>query len=346
MSIQTYSSTIRRKEMDAVLTCMVDEKTGPGELNARLVQQTKDYFKVAGAIALRSPALALKYALTALGIEKDSGVMVSALAPDWQYTAVLDAGFKPVILDVDEDSLLVTEDNIRDGIKKGGSVLIFHETSGFLPDFSQILAIGIPLIEDISQSAGASENGQKAGSFGIFSILGLEENDILTAGGGAVLMAPQQREWAVLKNISEELPSTDKLPDINSALAFIQLKELDRNEQVRKEIRDAYCRSLMQGHYHTVSEKCEGAVPSVYSFPVVLDGNIKDVIDYALRKDIETVGTFWDSIVYCRRKNEELDLSSCIKAMSLSLRCLNFPLYPRLGNAKSVKIAKVLATLP
>jgi len=61
MSIQTYSSTIRRKEMDAVLTCMVDEKTGPGELNARLVQQTKDYFKVAGAVALRSPALALKY---------------------------------------------------------------------------------------------------------------------------------------------------------------------------------------------------------------------------------------------------------------------------------------------
>ena len=33
--IQTYSSTIRRKEMDAVLTCMVDEKIGPGELNAR-----------------------------------------------------------------------------------------------------------------------------------------------------------------------------------------------------------------------------------------------------------------------------------------------------------------------
>ena len=31
--IQTYSTTIRRKEMDAVLTCMVDERIGPGELN-------------------------------------------------------------------------------------------------------------------------------------------------------------------------------------------------------------------------------------------------------------------------------------------------------------------------
>ena len=114
MSIQTYSSTIRRKEMDAVLTCMVDEKTGPGELNMRLVQQVKDYFKAAGAVALRSPALALKYAIASLGIESGSGIMVSALAPDWQYSAVTDAGFKPVVLDVDEETLLVTEESIRD----------------------------------------------------------------------------------------------------------------------------------------------------------------------------------------------------------------------------------------
>lgn len=346
MSIQTYSSTIRRKEMDAVLTCMVDEKTGPGELNMRLVQQVKDYFKVAGAVALRSPALALKYALAALGTEKGCGIMVSALAPDWQYSAVLDAGYTPVILDIDEETLLVTEDVVRDGIKKGGRVLLFHETSGFLPDFSAFLEIGIPVIEDISQSAGASEDDKKAGSFGIFSILGLEQNDILTAGGGAVLIAPQAREWTVLKSIADDLPSTDKLPDINAALAFIQLKELDRNELIRKEMREAYCRSLMQGRYKTINEKIDNAVSAVYSFPVVLAGDIKDVVDYALRKDIETSEAFKDSIVYCRRKSEEADVSSCIKAMSLSLRCLNFPLYPRLGNAQSVKIAKVLSTLP
>ena len=41
--IQTYSTTIRRKEMDAFLTCMVDEKIGPGELNTRLIQQVKDF---------------------------------------------------------------------------------------------------------------------------------------------------------------------------------------------------------------------------------------------------------------------------------------------------------------
>ena len=61
MKIQLYSSTIRRKEMDAVLSCLVEEKTGPGELNLRLVQSVKEYFGVSGVVALRSPALALKY---------------------------------------------------------------------------------------------------------------------------------------------------------------------------------------------------------------------------------------------------------------------------------------------
>ena len=58
MKIQLYSSTIRRKEMDAVLSCMVEEKTGPGELNQKLVQFVKEFYGVSGAVALRSPSLA------------------------------------------------------------------------------------------------------------------------------------------------------------------------------------------------------------------------------------------------------------------------------------------------
>ena len=59
--IQTFSSTIRRKEMDAVLTCMVDEKIGPGELNTRLIQTVKEFTGCDGAAAFRSPAIAFSY---------------------------------------------------------------------------------------------------------------------------------------------------------------------------------------------------------------------------------------------------------------------------------------------
>ena len=106
--IQTYSTTIRRREMDAVLTCMVDEKIGPGELNTRLIQQVKEFFKCDSAVALRSPAIALKYALSAMNLEKGSVVMISALAPFWQYQSLIDLGFVPEVLDVDDNNGLVT----------------------------------------------------------------------------------------------------------------------------------------------------------------------------------------------------------------------------------------------
>ena len=156
--IQTYSTTIRRKEMDAVLTCMVDEKIGPGELNAKLITQIKEFIKCDGAVALRSPAIALKYALKSMGLESGSKVMVSALAPAWQYQSLVSMGFEPLVLDVDEVNGLVNEQIISEGIKQGGKVLLLHETEGILPNLEEIVKLGVPIIEDISQSAGAVFN--------------------------------------------------------------------------------------------------------------------------------------------------------------------------------------------
>ena len=128
--IRTYSTTIRRKEMDAVLTCMVDERIGPGELNQRFIQQVKEFIKCDGAVALRSPAIALNYAFKALGLERGCKVLISALAPLWQYKLIEEKEMEPIVLDVDETTGLVSIDEIQKGIAAGGKVLILHETEG------------------------------------------------------------------------------------------------------------------------------------------------------------------------------------------------------------------------
>ena len=190
--IQTFSSTIRRKEMDAVLTCMVDEKTGPGELNSKFIQALKEFSGCDGAVAFRSPSIALSYALKALDLPENTSVMMSALAPFWQYDAIQKLGYKPLVLDVEEQTGLVNAEIVQKGISNGGRLLILHETMGILPQIEEIISLGIPVIEDISHSFGAvlpektensetEENSEKkagkklerqAGSFGIFSILG------------------------------------------------------------------------------------------------------------------------------------------------------------------------------
>lgn len=369
--IQTYSTTIRRKEMDAVLTCMVDEKIGPGDLNARFIQQVKDFFGCDGAVALRSPFSALKYALRSLDLPVGEGIIISALAPAWHYQAVVDFGYKPIVIDVDETTGLVTCDAVHEAVKAGGRLLLLHESMGIMPEIEQIVQLGIPVIEDVSKSAGAEvpafdENGntitpKKAGSFGVFTILTLEERDVITAGGGAVLMAPARRDWIVLKKFVDVMPKTELLPDINCALGWVQLKEFKHNEMVRKRIYTLYQRTCMSGKHkmfvrgsgfpvqeikaqdgETTEEKFDNT-STTSCFPLVLTSSFKDVKQYTAKKDIEISAAYEDSVIAA---NEEELSSSCIKAKSLYLRTVLFPLYPRLTHSQVSKIVKILGTLP
>ena len=369
--IQTYSSTIRRKEMEAVLTCMVEEKIGPGgELNERLIQTIKELIGCDGAVALRSPAIALQYALTALALPPESGIMLSALAPAWQILTVEKLGYKPIVLDVIEETGQVTPQIVEEGIKNGGRLLVLTETMGILPEIKAYLSLNVPVVEDISQSAmayypleeadataakpapapaatpdgqpPAAPKGKRAGMYGAYTIFGMEDHDIVTAGGGAVLMAPARREWIVLKHLVDEAPSTDLLPDMNSSLAYIELKEFTRNEQVRRELYTLYTRAIMSGRHKTfVRANDDGS--TIYSFPLVLNSGFKDVKQYAQRKDIEVRPAFENAIIALR---QESLAGQCICANSLLLRTALFPLYPRLGQKDAARIVKVLATLP
>lgn len=376
--IQTYSTTIRRKEMDAVLTCMVDERIGPGELNARFIQTVKEFFGCDGAVALRNPASALKYALRSIGLTPGETIMISALAPAWHYQAAADLGYKPLVLDVDENSGLVNAEIVKKGIESGGRLLLLHESMGILPEIDEINALGIPVIEDVSKSAGAyfptyDENnnpieGRKSGSMGVFSILGLEEHDVVTAGGGAVLMAPNRREWIVLKKFVDSMPGTELLPDLNCALGWVQLKEFKHNELLRKKIFGLFQRACMSGRHRMFIRGSGAVVPAAKGvaavpkndgensegetydytstmccFPLILTTSFKDIKQYAAKKDIEISQAYEDSVMAL--KQDEIS-SECIKAKSLYLRCVLFPLYPRLTHSQVAKIVKVLGTLP
>ncbi len=375
MEIPLYSSTIRRREMDAVLTCMVSEKIGPGEINRKFSQAAKEFFNMDTALPLRSADTALRYVFQALDLPAGSGVIISALSPAWYYKCIKRAGYEPVIADVDPETAQMTPESVQAAAAGGGRVLFLFDALGFLPDVRGILSLNIPVVEDISQSAGASygassavdgetdgsgdvesaaENGSAgsgpdgqvytAGSGAVFTLLGLEERDLLTAGGGAVLFAPRRREGIIIRRIFEEAPETDILSDMNAALALVQLKEMKRNYENRRDLYNMFLSSIQMASEsrHTPMRQKGGGAPSYYSFPVVVSSGGKEVRQYASREGIKTGGAFQNSVAALL--GEELE--GCPHAKSLLMRCVLFPLYPRLGSKNAEKIAKVLRSLP
>ncbi|MDR3301243.1 MAG: DegT/DnrJ/EryC1/StrS family aminotransferase [Spirochaetaceae bacterium] len=345
MKIEVYSPTIRRKEMDAVLTVLVEEKIGPGEQAQRLVQIAKENLHFDYALALRSPAMALNLAIKMFKPDDErGGVLISALSPQYYLRVIDDAGMVPVICDVDSSSGCVSADLLKAAAEKAGDVQVrciaLYEGLGILPDMLALAELGIPLIEDCSASYGAALGERKAGTFGTLSILGLEERDLLTAGGGALLFAMERRNAAALRNLPE-LPPEYGLPDMNAAMAIVQFREAARCAEKREEIARLYTDAAMRGR-HKRFLQVDDFIPNNIAFPLILETGMKDVAAYAKKKEIAVESAFSTSVIGALPTAGELYPA----AYSLSLRTALFPIYPRLGTANAANIAKLILTLP
>ena len=359
MKIEVYSPTIRRKEMDAVLTAMVEDQIGPGERARLLLQIAKEHIRFDYALALRSPATALHLALKTLELKEGDGVLVSALSPRYYVQTLADLRLIPLFCDVSYSFPCISRESVEKAITAKPSgveprCIILHHTLGFVPDAASIAGLGIPVIEDISQSYSppqetgndqtegekpATADGAGQAIHGALAILGLEERDMLTAGGGAILFAMNRRDSQPLRAFSN-IPPEYCLPDINAALAAAQFREAPRNMARRQEIAKAYTQaSLRTKHKRFVpleGEYCN------YVFSLVLETGMKDVAAYARKKEIIVESAFEQSLAGAG----VIDSVLCPVSYSLSLRTVLFPLYPRLRSQEAERVSRLIMTLP
>jgi dTDP-4-amino-4,6-dideoxygalactose transaminase len=374
MKIEVCSPTIRRKEMDAVLTALVEDKIGPGERAKLLIHIAREKLSFDYCVALRSPAIALYLALKSLNLREGQGVALSALSPRYYVRVLEDLGLKPLYCDVLPSSSYMGRETIEAALKAGAGgpdvrAILLHHTLGYFPDGAAVAELGIPVIEDCSQSYGTvygekkageeEENGslassiRYAGSSGVFTILGLEERDMLTSGGGALLYASSRRDGSVLRGLGD-LPPEYGLPDMNAAMAVVQFRESAKNLAKREEIAKVYNQSALRTRHKRfvqldVSDGAAGGedvLKSVeynnFSFPLILETGMKDVKAYAKRKDIAVESAFENTPVGLGLVGQE----QCPEAYSLSLRTALFPLYPRLGAREIEKVSRLILTLP
>jgi dTDP-4-amino-4,6-dideoxygalactose transaminase len=218
--------------------------------------------------------------------------------------------------------------------------IVLHHTLGFLPDTAAIAELGFPVIEDTSQSYGTFLEDGKDRPQGVFTILGLEERDMLTSGGGALLYAMNRRDASVLRNYGD-LPPEYCLPDINAALASVQFKETARNEEKRREIARVYTQSSLRTRHKRFFPLEEGEYNN-FGFPLILETGLKDVMAYARKKEISLESAFENTLAGRGLSDSAL----CPESYSLSLRTVLFPLYPRLRSQEVERVSKLIMTLP
>lgn len=200
------------------------------------------------AVVCSSGTTALYLALHALDIKCDDEVIL----PTYTCTAVLNAvmqiGAEPILADVDEKDIGLSLDAVKAKITKRTKAIIVIHTYGITCEVDSLKELGVPIIEDCSQSLGSKfQDGSMTGSKGDVSVFSFYATKLITGGyGGAVLSKHKTYVERVRDYINFDQPESFYprfnflLSDINASIISSQFEKLDDFLKRRRLIAQKY----------------------------------------------------------------------------------------------------------
>lgn len=133
-------------------------------------QNLAEFVGVKYAVGLNSGTDALFLSLKAANIGKGDEVITVSHTFVASIAAIVQAGAKPVLVDVGHDFLMDIGEVERKITKKTKAIIPVH-LNGRMCDMERLMKIardyGLTVIEDAAQSLGASFEGKRAGAFGL-----------------------------------------------------------------------------------------------------------------------------------------------------------------------------------
>ncbi len=340
--IPFYKPTLRRKDMDAVLQTMVDERIGPGEKKNEFLKQFCAYIGSQGGFALRTYLDALTIGLRMLSLPANAKIGVSLLSPKIYEVAASQLGYELVLGDIDKDHGCLSYEEALRLTSCGCSALLLYEPMCQIPYQSDYSACGIPIIEDISQSLGSVYDEQRAGSYGDLVVCSFEEDGVVSCGGGAVLAYRKGSFASHVSAMKPSIPPCIELPDMNAALGTIQLANLDEHLEKRREFHTLFCKSLLKTQHRLYGIGNIDFQPNGYGFCVVLDSKAEEAIKFSMKYQVSAKRTFADALA--QNVADRFDLYP--NGLPAYLRAISLPIYPFLKQSDVELLMKVISHLP
>jgi len=293
--------------------------------------QFKDYVGQKDALMVNSGSSANLLALSALSspnfdnrIKQGDEVVCPAVTWSTSVYPILNVGAKPVLVDVDLDTLNVSPETIENAITPRTKAIMAVHLMGNPCQTDKIKQIAdkreINLIEDCCEAHGAKIGNKSVGSFGICSTFSFFlSHHITTIEGGMVLtnndtvfdIATAQRAHGWIREmrnadkIAKEFPDVDKRflfyetgfnlrpTEIQGAFGIHQMKKLDGFVKIRRNIAKEWNESLNEfKDYLILPEERNGTTHSYFAYPITIKENApfsrKEITEFLESKLIET----------------------------------------------------------
>jgi dTDP-4-amino-4,6-dideoxygalactose transaminase len=236
------------------------------------------YLGVRHVVGVGNGTDAITIALRALGVKPGDDVVVPSFTFYATAEAVVGAGARPVFCDVDLGTRNVTVDTVRAAMTPRTTAIVSVDLFGVPAPTPELRELGVPVLEDAAQAAGARHRGRMAGALGDAATFSFYPSKNLGAFGDGGAIATDDEEVATLARALRFHGSRDKqtfdyvgynsrLDELQAAILRVLLPELDGWCDGRRAGGNAYVAAGLGDHV-TLPVVPEGAEPAWHLYVV------------------------------------------------------------------------------
>lgn len=228
------------------------------------------------AVATASGTAALHIALILADVRPGDEVITSAITFVAPVNAIKYVGAHPVLIDAEPDYWQMDPTSVHrfleeDCVREGGEVrnrrtgrrvraIMPVHVLGHPVDLDPILSLaeayGLEVIEDATESLGATYRGRNVGTFGRLAAFSFNGNKLLTTGGGGMICTNDpalaargkhlttQAKAEEVEFVHDEIGFNYRLTNLAAAIGLAQLEQLDSYVAAKLSIARRYAEGL------------------------------------------------------------------------------------------------------
>jgi len=220
-------------------------------------QEFSTYCNRQYGVTCSNGTIALYLALKALNLPKNSEVILPSMTILSCLTAITENNLIPVFCDINPTTYNIDFTSVESKITPKTSAIIIVNTYGLVVNtdelnFFKIKYPNIKVVEDASESHGATHKNIKAGSLGDISTFSFYTNKIVTTGEGGMVLTDDIEVYNRLlmlrnlnftnrkKYIHSDIGFNFRLTNVQCAVGLGQLKNINKTIDQRKRIAYEY----------------------------------------------------------------------------------------------------------
>lgn len=325
-----------------------------GETTKEFEQKVADYLGVKHAISVTSCTTGLHTVFECLGI-KGKEVII----PDYTYPAtaeaVILAGGKPVLVDVDSHSMNMTSEILEEAYDESMSVCCPVSWAGVPLEreiYQKAKKLNLKVLEDAACSLGAKIGSDFVGKIADYSCFSFHPRKVITTGEGGMITTDDDKmaekcysfkHFGAKGAAFETIGTNYKLSNVLGAIGLIQMKKLENIIKTRIEKASIYREMLT---------KIDGIIPAYegkgtrqtfqsYTCFVEKDGYRDKIRNALAQENIQSqIGTYALHLEPAYRNMKKI--GNLENSKSLFNNALTLPLHSKLTTDDQKKVCSVI----